>query len=295
VATGGVTLTWFGCTTFRVQVGATALWFDTFVDRAPGTDDVGLRSADIDRADFVFVSHAHFDHMLGADTVAANTGAPVVASYETARVLSDVGVPSEQLWAVSGGETVDCGDDVRVRVLPSLHSCLYASSELDVISACVGDLGISYQERRARTDGIWTALEGFVAPDYFASIDGRTSRRDGGQLNYLLETPHGSVFVAASSGYWSGILRDLRPDVALLAVTGRPNVDGEPFQGSMADFIVGEVETLRPSTVVFCHHDSWLPMLPALDVDPIAHALRDRTPAAKVERLSYADPVRVSG
>ena len=82
----------------------------------------------------------------------------------------------------------------------------------------------------------------------------------------MVETPGGSILVNASSGYWTGILRDLRPDVALIALAGRPNVDGEPHQGSLAEFLVGEVELLKPQKVLFCHHDVLLPpLIPGID------------------------------
>ena len=241
----------------------------------------------------MFVSHAHFDHLLGADTVAKNTGAPIVGSYESIRVMRDNGVEPTQLWAVSGGERVDCGHDVSVRVFPSLHSCLFAGAELDTGTPCLGDLGMPYQERRDRVDALWGAMQSVVPPAHVHAIEQGSSRLDGGQLNYLLETPRGTVFVAASTGYWSGILRDLRADVAVLAVTGRPNLDGEPFQGSLADFVVGEVATLQPEQVVFCHHDAWMPPLPALDPGPVAAAIATQTPNATVLELGYCNPVRL--
>ena len=37
--------------------------------------------------DFVFISHSHFDHIVGADVVARNSGAPVAGSYESVRLL----------------------------------------------------------------------------------------------------------------------------------------------------------------------------------------------------------------
>ena len=292
-ATNDLTVEWFGCTTFRITVAGLTLWFDTFVDRVPAAEPVGLRAADIDAADFVFVSHAHFDHLLGADTVAKNTGAPIVGSYESIRVMRDNGVEPAQLWAVSGGERVDCGHDVSVRVFPSLHSCLFAGAELDTGTPCLGDLGMPYQERRDRVDALWGAMQSVVPPAHVHTIERGSSRLDGGQLNYLLETPRGTVFVAASTGYWSGILRDLRADVAVLAVTGRPNLDGEPVQGSLAEFVVGEVATLQPDKVVFCHHDAWMPPLPALDPGPVAAAIGAQTPNATVVDLGYGDPVRL--
>ena len=103
------TLEWFGTATFRVRHAGLDLFFDAYLDRLPGLEPVGLSTAEVDRADFVFVSHAHFDHLYGADAIALRTGATVVASPESARCLRASGVPEEQLLVVTGGETVQCG------------------------------------------------------------------------------------------------------------------------------------------------------------------------------------------
>ena len=66
--------------TFRVRHAGLDLFFDAYLDRLPGLAPVGLRTAEVDKADFVFVSHAHFDHLYGADAIALRTGAMVVAS-----------------------------------------------------------------------------------------------------------------------------------------------------------------------------------------------------------------------
>jgi L-ascorbate metabolism protein UlaG (beta-lactamase superfamily) len=288
-------LEWFGCTTFRVRTNGLTLFFDTYVDRPPGLPEVGLAARDVSEADFVFVSHAHFDHMLGVDTIATATGATVVCSYEVARVLRANGIPDAQILPVSGGEPVDCGRDVRVRAYPSLHSCLFAAASHESHVDCLGDLGISAQERAARVAALFDLFPS-LGPDlakWFAATDAHCSTRDGGQLCYLLETPNGSVFVNASSGYWSGIVADLRPDVAVLALVGRPNVNGEPHQGSLARFLVDQVELLKPSQVVLCHHDALLPMLPATDTgEALALLARDAGYARHVD-LSYAEAVPI--
>jgi L-ascorbate metabolism protein UlaG (beta-lactamase superfamily) len=288
-------LEWFGCTTFRIRVNGLTLFFDTYVDRPPGLPAVGLAARDVTDADFVFVSHAHFDHMLGVDTIAKATGATVVCSYEVARVLRANGVPDPQILPVAGGEPVDCGRDVRVRAYPSLHSCLFAAASHESNVDCLGDLGISAQDRAARVAALFELFPS-LGPDlakWFAATEAHCSTRDGGQLCYLLETPSGSVFVNASSGYWSGIVANLRPDVAVLAVVGRANIDGEPHQGSLARFLVDQVELLKPSKVVLCHHDALLPMLPATDTgEALALLTRDAGYARHVD-LSYADPVAI--
>jgi L-ascorbate metabolism protein UlaG (beta-lactamase superfamily) len=288
-------LEWFGCTTFRVRTNGLTLFFDTYVDRPAGLPAVGLAARDVDAADFVFVSHAHFDHMLGVDTIAKATGATVVCSYEVARVLRANDVPERQILAVSGGEPVDCGHSVRVRPYPSLHSCLFAPASHESHTDCIGDLGITAQDRAARVEALFELLPslGPELAQWFATTTAHCSTRDGGQLAYLLETPDGSVFVNASSGYWSGIVADLEPDVAVLALTGRPNVNGEPHQGSLARFLVRQVELLRPDKVVLCHHDALLPGLPDTDTgEALARLAREADYARHVD-LAYADPVPI--
>jgi L-ascorbate metabolism protein UlaG (beta-lactamase superfamily) len=290
-----VTLEWLGCATFRVRVKGLTLFFDTFVDRIPSAEPVGVSSAEITRADYIFISHAHFDHILGADTIAKNTGAPVVGSHESVRVLREAGVAAGQLWPVSGGETIDCGAGVSVRVYPALHSCLWAAGTADAGAPCSGELGVAYQQRRAGTERVIDALHATTEEisDYVGAAASRVSREDGGQLNYLLTSPDGSLLVSASAGYWSGIMADLRADVAVLAIAGRPNLDGEPFQGSLAQFVAAEVATLRPRRVVFCHHDAWLPPLPAIDAEPVARELAAQAPWAELVELGYSDPVPI--
>jgi L-ascorbate metabolism protein UlaG (beta-lactamase superfamily) len=170
-------------------------------------------------------------------------------------------VPDEQLLPASGGETVDCGSGVSVYVLPGLHSCLFASSQSDSAIPCVGDLGISLAERRRTVRSLFGALETLDDPiaSYFERTASTCSADDGGQLNYLISTPAGTIFLNASSGYWSRLIEGLQPDLALVALTGRPNVDGEPHQGSLGDFLVSEVALLQPRQVALCHHDALLP------------------------------------
>jgi len=293
-----LTVEWFGCATFRVRIGGQTLFFDTYLDKAPGVPDVGLRASEVDDAAFLFISHAHFDHVLGADRIALATGATVVGNHEVAHLMAANGVPDRQVLAVSGGETVDCGNDVRVRVFPAQHSCLFATADTVSGSACLGDLGVSAQERRARTDAIFGLLSS-LSPEtqaFFADSDRHASSHDGGQLAFLLETPGGSLLVSASSGHWQGIFETLRPDVAILAAAGRPNVDGEPYQGSMSDFLVEQAELLGRPKVALCHHDPLLPpVVPAIDVTDAEAALRRVLGPDRYLTFTYATPFQIFG
>jgi hypothetical protein len=84
------------------------------------------------------------------------------------------------------------------------------------------------------------------------------------------------------------MLDQLHPDVAILAAAGRGNVDGEPIQGSLADFVSREVELLRPARLLLGHHDDWMPGLTsATDTTPIRNALAERSPKVEFVDIGY--------
>ena len=298
-----VRLDWLGVATYRLTVGDTVLFLDAYMDRVPAAPPVGMGTADVERADWVLVGHSHFDHLWGAERIAAQTGATVVGSHETVRIMREAGVPEQQVMAVAGGEPVRLSDEVRVRVFPSLHSCVWASGlALHPAEECVGDLGLDHQERQERMGRLLSGLpdgadrQALAAVAEHLEVSDQHPRGDGGSLAYLIETPEGSLLWKDTSGHWSGVLAGLRPDVALLAAAGRANVDGEPVQGSLAGFLAAEVALLRPQRVVLGHHDDWLPpFTSAPDVDPIRARVAEVAPAAEVVDMGYLEGRRILG
>ena len=89
-----------------------------------------------------------------------------------------------------------------------------------------------------------TTLDQSSIEHLLSASGGHSDRGDGGALLYLFELPEGSLLFQDTSGHWSSILGELRPDVAILAAAGRANIDGEPVQGSLADFVAEEARTL---------------------------------------------------
>lgn len=286
------TLDWMGCATFRLSVGGLVVLLDAYVDRVPGAASPGLTTADVDRADWIVVGHSHFDHLWGAERIAVATGATIVGSYETVRVMEAQGVPAAQLLPVAGGERVRLGSEAFVSVFPSLHSCVWSHQAMaPADEVCVGDLGVAHQERQERLGGLssWLATLGEDVRAHLRASD-QGARGDGGALVYLFETPAGTLFYQDTSGHWSGVLRDLRPDVAILAAAGRGNVDGEPVQGSLASFVARQADLLRPRRVLLAHHDDWLPgFSAAVDVAPIRAELARLAPRAELAETGYVE------
>ena len=291
-------LDWYGCATFRLTIGRLVVFLDAYIDRVPGAPGTGLRADDIDRADWIVIGHSHFDHLWGAERIAQNTGATVIGSYETCRILSQSGVPDAQLLPVAGGERVRLSDDVVVGVFPSLHSCVWSQTAMAGSDAvCIGDLGLTHQEREARMADLMRHF-GSLGPDVLAHLQrsNQGAKGDGGALVFVFETPNGSILYQDTSGHWSGILHDLRPDLAILAAAGRGNVDGEPVQGTLAQFVAQQAWLVRARDVVLCHHDDWLPGFSTpTDTGPIRDELTRRLPRARLRELQYLDGYRVFG
>jgi L-ascorbate metabolism protein UlaG (beta-lactamase superfamily) len=287
------TLDWYGCATFRLRTADLTVFLDAYIDRAANAPGTGLRADDIDACDWILVGHSHFDHLYGAERIAANTGAKIIGSYETVRVMEQAGVPVEQMICVAGGETVELGNGVKASVYPSQHSCVWSHGQMSPADeVCIGDLGLSWQEQRARFEELVkylsTGLEPASVEHLLACQQG--DRGDGGALVYLLDTPDGRILFQDTSGHWSGILNALRPDVAILAAAGRGNIDGQPIQGSLAEFVARQADLLRPRRLVLCHHDDWLPGFSIdTDVAPIRQALARSVPGTELVELDYLD------
>jgi len=295
-----VRLDWLGVATFRLTIGDLVVFLDGYMDRIASAPAVGLRTSDVERADYVLVGHSHFDHLWGVERIAAQTGATVIASHESVRVLAAEGVESSQTIAVAGGEPVALSDDVLVRVLPSLHSCVWSSglAPIPADQECVGDLGLTHQERQQRMMEQLTPPDGVEGADDAIRhvFEATKTWSDGGSLAFVIETPEGSLLWKDTSGHWSGVLAGVTADVALLAAAARPNVDGEPHQGSMASFLAREVGMTRACRVALCHHDDWLPPLTGpLDVDPIRHRLAKDAPRAEFVELGYLEGRKILG
>lgn len=286
-----VTLDWMGCATFRLTLGDLVIFLDAYIDRVPSAVPIGITVDEIDRADWIVIGHSHFDHLYGAERITRATGATLIGSYETVRIMEAQGVPLSQLMPVAGGEKIRLANDVTVNVYPSLHSCVWSRKRGDTPdTVCLGDLGVTYQERQERMQELMSRLESLgdevMMGHLRASEQG--GRDDGGTLVYLFETPAGSLLYQDTSGHWSGILRDLRPDVAILAAAGRGNIDGEPIQGSLAQFVARQADLIRPRRVVLSHHDNWLPgFTRAIDVAPIRTELARWAPRTKLIEMGY--------
>ena len=109
------TLRWLGHGTWSIETGGQTILLDPFLNDSP-TSPV---KADAVKADFVLVSHGHFDHVADAAAVADRTGATVVANFEICEWLTKQGVKSTQPMNLGGGIDLPFG---RVTMTIAHHS-----------------------------------------------------------------------------------------------------------------------------------------------------------------------------
>jgi L-ascorbate metabolism protein UlaG (beta-lactamase superfamily) len=286
------TLDWYGCATFRLRIAGITVFLDAYIDRVVGAAGTGLTADDVDECDWIVVGHSHFDHLWGAERIIANTGATMIGSYESVRLMEEAGIAPDRLIAVAGGERVRLSADVTVSVLPSQHSCVWShTGMMQSGEVCLGDLGVTWHEQQERMGNLRQHLASLGTPTLEhlrAGAAGQSPRGDGGALLYLFESPEGSLLYQDTSGHWTGIIDAVRPDVAILAAAGRGNVDGEPIQGSLADFVARQVAAVRPRRLLLSHHDDWLPGFSVpTDMGPLRAAVAAAAPGTELLEPGY--------
>lgn len=84
------------------------------------------------------------------------------------------------------------------------------------------------------------------------------SHHDGGQLMVNFQIGEKGLLWSSHLGAYEGIMKSIepKPEVAILGIAGRANLNGRPWNGSAAEFALREVQWLgHPATVIWCLHD----------------------------------------
>lgn len=109
------TLTWLGHGTWLIATGGHNVLVDPFLDDSPTAP---VKSGDV-TADFILVSHGHFDHVADAAKIAQRTGATVVSNFEICEWLSKQGVKKTEPMNLGGAIDLPFG---RVKLTIAHHS-----------------------------------------------------------------------------------------------------------------------------------------------------------------------------
>jgi len=284
-----VTLKYLGTAGWEISDGKTVILVDPYVSRINGPPppsgsgrplagdtrpayrwndiaepDLTAIGKLVPRADFVLVTHTHYDHVLDVPHIAHKTGAVVVGTESTENVMRAYGIPEEQLITVRGGEDYDFGR-FSVNVIPSLHSPLdhkhYFSSE--------------------------TAALGMKAP-----LTLQQMHPEGGTLAYLIRFHGHQILAFGGMNYIERQISGLEPDVVIVGAAGS--------RKEIYDYAGRLMRALHfPPLVLPTHWDNFL--LPyensqqtALDaLQSFVQEITAASPKTKVVIPKYFEPIRL--
>jgi len=110
-------LTWLGHGSWSIRTGSHAVLLDPFLDENP----VAPVKADQVEADFILVSHGHFDHVADVEQVAKRTGATVISNFEICEWFGRHGLKNLHAQNIGGGFQHPFG---RVKMTIAHHSSM---------------------------------------------------------------------------------------------------------------------------------------------------------------------------
>jgi len=289
-AKGPVTLTYLGTAGWQINDDKTVILLDPYISRINGpappsggsgrtvvndnrplyswsdkaTADETAIDSHIPRADYVLVTHTHYDHILDVPHIALKTGATVIGTESTANVLRAYGVPEQQIITVRGGEDYQF-PAFSLKVIPSIHSPLdhkhYFSSA--------------------------TAPAGMKAPLTLEQI-----HPEGGTLAYLIRIQGHQILGFGGNNYIEREISGLDPDVALVGAAGS--------RTEIYDYSGRLMRALHyPALVLPTHWDNFLvpyetSQQPALDaLKSFVAEIEAASPKTRVIVPKYFEPIRL--
>lgn len=285
-----VTLKYFGTAGWEISDGKTVILLDPYVSRIKGpappsggssqlvsgdnrpalgwndiaTPDTAAIDAHFPRADFVLVTHTHYDHVLDVPQIALKTGATVIGTESTENVMRAYSVPEDHLITVRGGEDYEF-ETFSLKVIPSLHSPIdhkrYFSSA--------------------------TAPANLKAP-----LTLQQMHPEGGTLAYLIRFHGHQILAFGGMNYIERELAGLDPDVVLVGAAGS--------RKEIYDYAGRLMRTLHdPPLVLPTHWDNFLvpyeaSQQPALDaLQSFIREITTASPRTKVVIPKYFEPIQL--
>ena len=277
-----VVMRWLGNANFEFAYKGKVYLFDAYFDRTPRSHDLGFKASDVSKAEGIFISHAHFDHISDIGPVAKQTGAPVVGAPITAEVAKKLGVPEGQIVVAKGGETLHYGD-ATVEVALAQHSTIQPGL-LDIYASLYkSDSPPFTEEEKKRLDYVQSL--GTFDPKVITE----------GTLAYGLVFPSGfkAVLIGSAGPITPGVralAEKLGPvDVAIVAYQVHAVAD------TQINYTWPFIELFKPKLFLPAHHDSAPPAWVDLGLEPLFAKIRTEMPNTAFLAPLYRSPICIAG
>lgn len=232
---------------------------------SPDTEAI---DAKIKRADYILISHGHYDHLLDAPYISNKTGAVIVGHETTANIARAYDVPHNKLLIVRGGEDFEFGA-FSLRVIPSLHTAvLHKFYYSDPVGSKIG--GYAPQGLRAPLHGLDFA--------------------EGGDLMYLLRMAGHQVLIMGSMNYIEREVEGLRPDIAIVGALPNRN-EIYDYTGRLMRAL-GHPATVLPTHWLYCGAPAWQESM-TKNAQEFAQEVKAASPESRVIIPNCFEPIAI--
>jgi len=277
-----VVIRWLGIANFEFAYKGKVYLFDAYFDRTPRSHKIGFAAKDVTKAEAIFVSHAHFDHISDIGPVARQTGAKVVGAPLTIEVAKKLGAPEAQLVVAKGGESMKFGD-ATVEIALAQHSTIQPGL-IDIYLNLYTNDSPPFSEHEKSELARIRAL-GTFDPKVITE----------GTLAYGITFPSGfkAVLVGSSGPITPGVralAEKLGPvDVAIVAYQVH----------AVADTQIGYtwpiIELFKPKLFLPAHHDAAPPAWVDLGLEPMFDKIRAEMPGTAFLAPLYRSAICIAG
>jgi L-ascorbate metabolism protein UlaG (beta-lactamase superfamily) len=277
-----VVIRWLGNANFEFAYKGKVYLFDAYFDRTPRSHPIGFKAADVSKAEAIFVSHAHFDHISDIGTVAKQTGAPVIGAPITAETAKRLGAPDQQIVVAKGGETMKFGGAV-VEIALAQHSTIQPGLTDIYLSLYKSDSPPYSDEEKKELDRVRSL--GTFDPKVITE----------GTLAYGLVFPSGfkAVLIGSAGPITPGVralAEKLGPvDVAIIAYQVHAVAD------TQIDYTWPFIDLFKPKLFLPAHHDAAPPAWVDLGLEPLFSKIRAELPNTAFLAPLYRSPICVAG
>jgi L-ascorbate metabolism protein UlaG (beta-lactamase superfamily) len=277
-----VVVRWLSHMNYELAYRGNVFLLDAYYDQAPRKPSIGVAVGDLNKVNAIFVSHAHFDHVSDAPSIAKQTGATIVgAAVGNDAYLKRSAVPAKQFKAVKNADVLHY-PGVVVEAVSGLHNSRQA-------------LGIpaDYVEKQQAAIQAAALQQPFTEAEQKRDADVRSRGDDDpriaaeGVINYLFTFGNDfKVMFVGSHGGITDAQRQLAQRVPSVDVALLPYL----FFDAGIPALVDLVKLLRPSTVFLGNQDGIGTMGWASNYPP-ALAIRDVSPKTRTMDVIYRTPV----
>lgn len=277
-----VVIRWLGNANFEFAYKGKVYLFDAYFDRTPRAHKLGFTAADVKKAEAIFVSHAHFDHISDIGPVSRQTGAKVVGAPITIETAKKLGVPEAQLVAAKGGETMTFGD-ATVEIALAQHSTIQAGLTDIYLSLYKNDSPPFTEEETKQLAEV--RARGTFDPKVITE----------GTLAFGITLPSGfkAVLIGSAGPINPGVralAEKLGPvDVAILAYQVHAVAD------TQISYTWPLIELFKPKLFLPAHHDANPPAWVDLGLEPMFDKIRAEMPGTAFLAPLYRSPICIAG